>query len=61
MLYVRPLKAHALMKKPWYKGGIFVKPSATVVVNVAEQSKKSARGESNDPSWVRALFSPCLS
>ena len=55
VLYVKPLKAHALVKKPWYKGGVFVKPSATVMVNVAEQSKKSARGEGNDPSWVRHL------
>ena len=51
---MKPLKAHALVKKPWYKGGVFVKPSATVVAAAAGQRKKSARGEGNDPTWVRA-------
>ena len=60
VLYVRVKKAHNLVKKPWYKGGGFSKPGATLIVHVADQEKKSARAEGNEPFWVRrfncALF-----
>jgi hypothetical protein len=52
VLTIRAKKAHALVRKPWYKGGRLSKASAQLVIKVCDQSKKSARVEGNEPAWV---------
>lgn len=55
VLTVRAKKAHDLVRKPWYKGGCLSKDSAQLVMHVCDQTKKSARVEGKDPSWVRSF------
>ena len=71
MLYVRPRKAHDLVKKSFFKGG-FMHSTATVHVSIAGQSKKTAQVDGSNPSFSDVLefilggappfhLMPCLS
>ena len=50
MLYVRPRKAHSLVKKSFFKGG-FMHSTATVHVKIAGQNKKSAQVDGSHPTF----------
>ena len=54
MLYVRPRKAHNLVKKNFFKGG-FMHSTATGRVFIAGQSKKTAQVDGSNPTFSDVL------
>ncbi|CAK0785413.1 hypothetical protein CVIRNUC_008622 [Coccomyxa viridis] len=54
VLYVRPRKAHNLVKKNFFKGG-FMHSTATVRVSIAGQSKKTAQVDGSNPTFSDVL------
>ncbi|BDA48413.1 Synaptotagmin-2 [Coccomyxa sp. Obi] len=54
VLYVRGRKAHNLVHKPWYKGGI-LKSTATLKVTVAGHSKKTISAQGSEPLFDDTL------
>lgn len=54
VLYVRPRRAHNLVKKSFIKGG-FMHSTATVRVLIAGQSKKTAQADGSNPSFSDVL------
>ena len=50
VLYVRPRKAHSLVKKNFFKGG-WLHSTATVHASIAGHSKKTAQVDGSNPTF----------